>query len=182
MAAPLTPDKRPVELVAHDPSWADQAAREGVRLSIALGDALIVVEHMGSTAIPGIAAKPIIDLFPVVTSLEALALKRPAIEALGYEWRGESGIPGRRYCTRDENGVRRFHVHCFEADSPELARNRIFRDYLCAHEREANAYEHEKRMAAAAHPDDSLAYNDAKAEWIAACQARAAQWAAHRIN
>jgi GrpB-like predicted nucleotidyltransferase (UPF0157 family) len=182
MAAPLTSDKRPVELVAHDPSWADQAAREGVRLSIAIGDALILVEHMGSTAIPGIAAKPIIDLFPVVTSLEALALKRPAIEALGYEWWGENGVPGRRYCTRDEKGVRLFHVHCFEANSPELLKHRTFRDYLRANTREAYAYEHEKRMAAAEHPDDSLAYNDAKAAWIVACQARAAQWAANRIN
>lgn len=175
-------DRRPVELVDHNPAWTEQAAHEGVRLSIALGDALFVVEHMGSTAIPGIAAKPIIDLFPVVRSLEALDAKRPAIEALGYQWRGEFGIPGRRYCTRDENGVRRFHVHCFEATSPELRRHRIFRDYLRAHDREAHAYEAQKLAAAAEYPDDSLAYNDAKSAWIVACQSRAQQWAERLIN
>lgn len=175
-------DRRPVELVPHDPQWAEQAAGEGVRLSIAMGDALILIEHMGSTSIPGIAAKPVIDLFPMVQSLEMLDARRSEIEALGYLWRGEFGIPGRRYCTRDIDGVRKFHVHCFEAGSEELTRHRQFRDYLRKHPAEACAYEAEKRRAADAHPADSLAYNDAKSGWIRACQARAATWAARTLN
>lgn len=177
MSDALASERRPVHLVPHNSEWADQAAGEGVRLSIALGETLIVIEHMGSTAIPGIAAKPIIDLFPVVHTLHALDARRGAIEALGYQWRGELGIPGRRYCTRDIDGERRFHVHCFEASSPALWRHRLFRDYLLAHANEARAYEAAKRLAADSHPMDSLAYNDAKSGWIMACEARAAVWA-----
>ncbi len=182
MTDPFASERRRVELVPHDPAWADQAAAEGVRLSIALGEALVIVEHLGSTAIPGIAAKPTIDLFPVVRSLAALDARRAEIEALGYEWRGEFGIPGRRFCTRDEAGSRRFNVHCFEEGSDELIRHRVFRDYLLAHPDEARAYEAEKRAAAAAHPTDTLAYNDAKSDWIMACQDRAIEWAGRTIH
>lgn len=178
-ANPFAADRRKVELAPHDPDWVEQAAKEGVRLSIALGEALILIEHMGSTSIPGIASKPVIDLVPVVHSLEALDARRSEIETLGYQWRGEFGIAGRRYCTRDIDGVRRYQLHCFEATSPDLHRMRLFRDYLRAHPMEARAYEAEKRLAAAAHPADSLAYNDAKSAWIAACQARAIRWEAH---
>jgi GrpB-like predicted nucleotidyltransferase (UPF0157 family) len=81
-----------VELVPHDPAWALQAAEESALISFALGPALVRVEHVGSTSVPGLRAKPIIDLLPVATNLEALDAREGAMIALGYEWRGELGF------------------------------------------------------------------------------------------
>ena len=91
-----------VELRDHDPRWASEAAREGERLARALGALIVEVHHVGSTSIPGIAAKPILDLVPVVRSIEGLDAVRGAVEALGYAWWGEYGLPGRRFCIRED--------------------------------------------------------------------------------
>jgi len=180
MAEPFASDRRRVELVPHDPAWAATAAAESARLAEAIGGTLIRIDHVGSTAIPGIVAKPTIDLMPIVKSLAELDTRRPYVEALGYVWRGEFGIPGRRYCIREEAGRRLFHVHCNETGSPEIARTIIFRDYLRAYPEEARAYEAQKRAAATAHPADTLAYSNAKSGWIRDCIARATEWAARR--
>ena len=166
---------RTVEIVDYNPGWPALALVESARLANAIGADLIRIEHLGSTSVPGLAAKPVVDLFPVVTSLKALDRRQSAIEELGYLWRGEFGVTGRRFCSRDIAGVRRFH--CFEDGTEELVRHRIFRDYLRAHPFEARALEDQKRGAAAAHPDDTLAYNGAKSGWILACQLRANAWA-----
>jgi GrpB-like predicted nucleotidyltransferase (UPF0157 family) len=178
--ADFSADRRKVELVPHDPTWAAQAAAESARLAEAIGPTLIHIEHVGSTSIPGIRAKPTIDLQPIVKSLADLDARQPQVEALGYIWRGEFGIPGRRYCIREENRRRLFHVHCHEQGHPEIARTLVFRDYLRAHTEEAKAYEALKIACAAAHPDDTLAYSNAKGDWIRACITRAEAWAANR--
>lgn len=171
-------DATQVTLAPHDPAWARMAEAEGARIAEALGDVFLRLEHIGSTAIPGIAAKPTVDLMPIVRSIELAEERRPAIEALGYLWRGEFGIEGRRYCVLERDGRRLFHVHIFADGHPNIATQLIFRDYLRAHRDEALAYEAIKREAAAAHPFNSLAYNDHKSAWILACQMRAKAWAA----
>jgi GrpB-like predicted nucleotidyltransferase (UPF0157 family) len=173
-------DATPVTLEPHDPAWTEMAGAESVRLKAALGDVLVVVHHIGSTSIPGILAKPTVDLMPTVTALEALDARRGDVEALGYLWRGEFGIPGRRYCVLERDGKRVFHVHFFVDGHANVVRQLLFRDYLRAHREEAQAYEAIKREAAAAHPWNSLAYNDHKSAWILACQARAEAWAGGR--
>jgi len=169
-------DATAVTLVAHDPAWAEAAAAEGARIADAVGPALLRVEHVGSTAIPGIAAKPTVDLMPVVRSEDDLDTCRAPMEGLGYHWRGEFGIPGRRYCVLERDGRRVFHVHFFAEGNENVARQIAFRDYLRAHRGEALAYEAIKREAAAANPKDSMAYNDHKSDWIHACQQRAEAW------
>ena len=179
---PALPDDR-IVLVEHDPRWSAVAARETERLRAALGDALIEVHHIGSTSIPGIRAKPIVDLLPVVRSLDEIDAARRHVEALGWWWRGEFGIAGRRYCvlTDATTGARIAHAHAFAAGSGEIARHVDFRDYLRAHPDEARAYESEKLRAMALHADDRNAYTDAKGPWIEACDRRAAAWrAGHR--
>jgi GrpB-like predicted nucleotidyltransferase (UPF0157 family) len=171
-------DATRVWLEPHNSDWARMAEAEGARLKAALGGVLVAVHHMGSTSIPGIAAKPTVDLMPVVTRLDALETKRPDIEALGYLWRGEFGIPERRYCVLERNGKRVFHAHFFVDGHENVVRQLLFRDYLRAHRDEALAYEAIKREAAAAHPANSLAYNDHKSAWILSCQERATAWAA----
>lgn len=164
-----------VALVQHDPAWADQARREGDRLKGAAGEAVLAIHHIGSTAIPGIRAKPVLDLIPVVRSLEIFDASRPVIEALGYSWWGEYGLPGRRYCTLDDpqTGNRLVQLHCFEQGSPEIARHLAFRDYLRVHPEIARAYEAEKIRCRDRHPGNSHAYGDCKAVWIGRIEAQA---------
>lgn len=172
-------EKIEVELVPHDPSWATMARVAGDALRGALGNVLVAVEHIGSTSIPGIKAKPIIDLIPLVSSLHELDARSARVTALGYEWRGEFGIAGRRYCPLNDpqTGKRLIHAHFYEQGAGEIERHLTFRDYLRAHADEGRAYEAQKQRAAALHPDDSLAYNDAKDAWIKGCEARALAWA-----
>jgi GrpB-like predicted nucleotidyltransferase (UPF0157 family) len=167
-----------VELVPHSSEWAALAQTESARLKAALGDTLLRVEHMGSTSIPGIMAKPIIDLIPVVASLDALDAAQSNIEALGYDYLGEFSIPTRRYCRLNDpqTGKRKFQLHCFAADSPQIARHLAFRDYLRAHPAKAREYEVEKQRAAKLHPDDTLKYNDAKNDWIKKTEQEALAW------
>jgi len=167
-----------VELVPHSGAWAAAAVAEGDRLRAALGPALLGVHHIGSTAIPGIVAKPILDLLPVVASAECLDECRPGVEALGYEWWGELGLPGRRYCTRSDRstGRRLVQLHCYARGSPEIDRHVAFRDYLRHRPDIAQAYALEKDRCRLLHPEDSHAYSDCKGRWIARVEAEAIQW------
>lgn len=162
------PSPIPVELCPYMPAWAEAAQREATRLTEALVECLVVVHHVGSTAIPGIRAKPILDLLPVVNDLTALDDNRPLLEALGYVWRGEYGLTGRRYCTLDDprTGRRRVQLHCYAQGSPEIARHVAFRDHLRAHPAVALAYDAEKERCRGLHPTDSHAYTDCKSGWI----------------
>ncbi len=171
-------DATRVSLEPHNPAWAGMALAESARIAEAAGDIFMRIEHIGSTAIPGIAAKPTIDLMPVVRDLDELDGRRADIEALGYLWRGEFGIEGRRYCVLERDGKRLFHVHFYATGNDNIARQVAFRDYLRAHRDEALAYEAIKRESAASNPADSMAYNDHKSDWIRACLQRALAWAA----
>ncbi len=164
----LSREARRVELRPHSAEWGEQAAVEAARVAGVLGDGLIAIHHVGSTAVPGILAKPILDLLPEVRTLAVLDRAAPRLEALGYEWRGEFGIAGRRYCTWDDpaTGARRVHLHGFAAGHPEAERMLAFRDYLRAHPEVARAYEAEKIRCRALHADDTTAYAEAKTEWI----------------
>jgi GrpB-like predicted nucleotidyltransferase (UPF0157 family) len=165
-----------VELVPHSPLRAAMAADETIRLHGGLGAALIDVEHMGSTSIPGIMAKPIVDLIPVVTNLDALDAAQARIEALGYDYLGEFGIPTRCRLSDPATGKRLFQLHCFAQDSPQIARHLAFRDYLRAHRAIAKDYDARKERAAALHPDNVLLYNDAKSDWIKRTEQAALAW------
>ncbi len=144
-------------------------AREEIeRISPVFGANLVAVHHVGSTAIPGICAKPILDLMPQVRALADLDRVKTALENLGYEWWGEYGIAGRRYCTRNDSidGRRLVQLHCFQTGNPEIEKHLAFRDYLRANPDVARGYDREKRRCRELHPDHSHAYTDAKSAWI----------------
>ncbi len=172
----------PVELVPHDARWAQIARAQSARLKAALGATLLGVHHIGSTAIPGILAKPIIDLIPIFADLPSLDAAEGIFVALGYDWLGEFGLPTRRYCRMNDTltGKRTFQLHCYAADSPHYARHISFRDYLRAHPAIAKEYEAEKIRAAALHPRNTLAYNAEKDSWIKRVERDALAWAASR--
>ncbi|HWA90659.1 MAG TPA: GrpB family protein [Rhizomicrobium sp.] len=173
-----TPEPFAVELRPHSPLWAQMAAEETTRLKAALGEELIEVHHIGSTAIPGIMAKPVVDLIPIVADLDRLDARENAIRALGYRWFGEFGLPGRRYCYLKDpvTGERLFQLHCYQQGWPEVPRHLAFRDYLRAHPARAREYEAEKIRAASVVSDDVNAYNDEKNDWIKRVEKDALAW------
>lgn len=164
-----------IYMVPHDSNWQQEFKNEAQRITDALGENVVTVDHVGSTAIPGIYAKPVLDLLLVARGVEALDEKQSEIEALGYEARGEYGIPGRRFYRRDNSeGDRTHQIHAFEVGSPQIARHLAFRDYMIAHPDAAQAYSDLKRTLAAQHPNDSEAYMDGKDAFIQAIDRRAA--------
>lgn len=170
----------PVSLVEHDPAWAGQAAALADQLRGAAGDRILAIHHIGSTSVPGMVAKPIIDLLVVVDDLAAFDSCRDRIMALGYEYYGEYGIPGRRFFALHGNGTRLVHVHFFEQGSDQIAHNLAFRDYMRAHPDIAAAYTAEKYRARALHPHDSHAYTREKADFIVRTAVDAHAWYAAR--
>src|SRR5215469_18271145 len=102
MKASLKPEIITIELHPHSPMWIAMARAESDALNAELGQLLLKVEHMGSTAIPGIAAKPIIDLMPIARNERSLDAMEAGVTKLDYEWLGEFGIPGRRYCRKND--------------------------------------------------------------------------------
>ena len=166
----------PVVLAPYDPKWPQIAAKLSHDLRV-LGSCLVTVHHIGSTSVPGLVAKPTIDLIPVVNDLTVLDKEREHVEALGYKWHGEYGISGRRFCTlSDEDGKRIAHLHFFNNDSPHVLRHLAFRDYLRAHPDIAASYDVEKRRARDLHPNDSHAYTDEKSMWIRKTETQAIGW------
>jgi GrpB-like predicted nucleotidyltransferase (UPF0157 family) len=155
-----------VVLKPHDSRWSAAAGAEAERL-LAASSALVAIHHIGSTAIPGILAKPIIDLIGVAKDLAVLDQDRSIIEGLGYEWRGEYGLPGRRYCKLSSTADRSLvHLHCYSEGDPSIARHLTFRDHLRACPEAASAYQQEKLRCARLHPADGGAYTECKSAWI----------------
>jgi GrpB-like predicted nucleotidyltransferase (UPF0157 family) len=168
-----------IRVVSHDPAWAAMYEDAAGRIMAAAGSAAIRVHHIGSTAIPLTRAKPVIDMLLEVVSLEALDGESSMLEALGYEAKGEFGIPGRRYFRRDDSaGVRTHQVHAFEAGVPNVVRHLAFRDYMRAHPLAAREYGTLKQRLANAYPHDMAAYMDGKDASVKEHERRALLWAA----
>ncbi|HET9241792.1 MAG TPA: NAD-dependent protein deacylase [Gaiella sp.] len=169
----------PLELAEYDPAWPRLYEEEAARVREALGDAALAVEHMGSTAVPGLGGKPVIDISVGLRRPELSPEQVAALERLGYEYLGEFGLPGRLFFRREEDGRRTHHVHAVEHGGERWHSHRAFRDYLRAHPEEAEAYAAEKRRAAA--EATGLAdYWELKQPYVDALFARAWAWYAER--
>ena len=166
-----------VELVPHHPRWGPDFAREAVALRHALGDTVLAIHHIGSTAIPGILAKPVVDILCVVATLAAVDAAAHRMQTLGYTAKGEYGIGGRRYFQKkDPQGTRTHHVHIFRTGADHIERHLAFRDFLLAHPATAARYSAVKELALASGPLTRQAYQDRKAPFIVAIQAKAIRW------
>lgn len=164
-----------VELLEHDPQWGELARKERARLMSALNELVVDVHHIGSTAIPGMRAKPVIDLLVEVSDLSAFEERRGVLEGLGYAWWGENGVSSRRFCTLDDakSGSRLIHLHAFVRASPDVTRHLAYRDLMIEEPALAYEYERMKIECQRRHPDDSNAYSICKSPWIKAVEARA---------
>lgn len=165
-----------VRVTDHDPRWKDMFEEEAARIRAVLGENCVAVCHIGSTAVAGLAAKPVIDIMPVVKDLAPVDGLNPAFEALGYECMGEYGIPGRRYYRK--GGDERTHqIHLFaEESAADISRHLAVRDYLRAHPAEAAEYGALKRSLAARFPEDIEGYCDGKDAFVRALEERALSW------
>jgi GrpB-like predicted nucleotidyltransferase (UPF0157 family) len=161
----------------HDPCWAKLYEAEIARLRTVLGGEIVRAHHIGSTAVPGLAAKPVIDILLEVRDPVRLDGLDGAMREIGYEPRGEFGIPGRRYYPKGGD-ERTCHVHAFAAGDAHIAEHLAFRDYLRAHPDVATDYERVKRRAAAMHRSDPEGYQAHKGGFVTKTLADALAWAA----
>jgi len=169
----------PVVLVEYDSAWPRLYEKESERIRAAIGDAVVAIEHIGSTAVPGLAAKPVID---VLVGLQALHLTREQIEAmasLGYEYLGEYGISGRLFFRKGR--PRSHHVHAVLHASHLWDRHLAFRDYLRARPDEAKDYAVFKQALAAELAGERDGYTARKDAFAAALQERALAWRTSRV-
>jgi GrpB-like predicted nucleotidyltransferase (UPF0157 family) len=162
-----------IRIVEHDPTWAVRAGDELRRLERALGPVALRVEHVGSTAVPGLAAKPILDLQLSVAAIEPRSPYAGPLERLGYLFVLTDESPDYLLFAKPAERPRSHHLHVCEAGSEHEVRHLAVRDYLHAHDDEVAAYAAFKRQLAARHPQDRLAYIEGKDPYVAALEARA---------
>lgn len=163
---------RIIEVVPYDPAWPRTYEREAAAIGRALAGLTWAGHHIGSTAIPGMPAKPVIDILLAVASLDALEGREARLRAMGYRAFGEFGIPGRRFYAKGGDH-RTHHVHAFEVDSPEIDRHLRFRDYMRHWREDAQAYALLKLRLATRFRDDPRGYGEAKSSFIAEVDERA---------
>jgi len=169
-----------VHIVEHDPAWAARAREEIRRLAEALGPVAVRLDHVGSTAVPGLAAKPILDLQLSVAALEPRAPYGRPLEGLGYRFVPDPDFPDLHFFARPPEHPRSHHLHVCRAGSRHELRHLVVRDFLRAHGEEAARYAALKRELAARHPRDRGAYVAGKARYVADLEARAVTWAQPR--
>jgi len=166
---------RVVEVVDYDPNWKNAFETERVLLAKAIGLNAVKIEHIGSTAVVGLAAKPVIDILIEVADLKELDNAADNMEALGYLVKGENGIEGRRYFLK--GGYQRsHHVHAFKTNDLHLYRHRAFKEYLIAHSEIASEYGAIKKEAAFKSGNNINAYMALKNDFIQKHEKIAIEW------
>ncbi|HEX6292572.1 MAG TPA: GrpB family protein [Herpetosiphonaceae bacterium] len=169
-----------VAVVPHDPAWASAFRAAAEPIAAALAPELVAIHHAGSTSIPGIKAKPTIDILIEARQIDAIDAHDGAMSELGYAPRGELGIAGRRYFTKTSDMARTHNVHVFQTGHPEIERMLNLRDYLRAHPDAAEAYSRLKEQLARQFPGDIESYTLGKSEFIEAIVVKARAWREER--
>ncbi|MCA0964828.1 GrpB family protein [Salipiger bermudensis] len=164
-------------VVPHDPTWALSFEREVQAVNRELGTGVMDIHHIGSTSIPGILAKPIIDMLGVVSTFENVPQLIPTLLNLGYESMGAYGIDERQYFRKvDISGRRTHHLHVFAAGSVHIERHIAFREYLRKNPWIAAQYSDLKARIAAANNISRREYADAKSPFIVETEQKAVDW------
>lgn len=166
---------RQVIVTPYQSSWPDAFQEEKEQLKTIFGDRLLAVHHIGSTSVPGLSAKPILDILPVVDSLDGIEAFDAAMEQIGYEAKGEFGMSGRRYYRKGGDN-RTHHIHLYADGNPEIIRHVVFRDYLRQHPEEVEAYSTIKERLAHQYPEDISAYIAGKDSFVKTMEQRALAW------
>ena len=165
-----------VTVVDYDPDWPIRFQDEAKHIERIMGENLVRVFHIGSTSVPGMKAKPIIDLMAVVYDLDLLDSCEVRLKAVGYEAKGAFGISGRRYFRK--GGENRTHqLHCFQAeDGTNILRHLAFRDYLRGNAEVQKAYSSLKEALAVKFPRDIEEYCQGKEAFVRETERNALAW------
>lgn len=166
---------RSMKVVDYSVEWPTLYERELAVLREALGNEIVRAHHFGSTSVPGLAAKPVIDILLAVQSVERLDSFDSAMEELGYQPRGEFGIPGRRYYPKGGD-ARTHHVHAFTDGDKQIEAYLAFRDYLRTHPAAVADYAAVKREGSMAHETDPAGYIAFKHDFVDRMVAVAVHW------
>ena len=159
---------RHVVVVPYDERWARDFSDIAREIRENLGELALDIEHVGSTSVPGLSAKPIIDIDVVIRDYGSLDAVISALGRIGYRHEGDLGIAGREaFGYEGKEHLQKHHLYVCPQDSAELKRHIAFRDYLRTHPEEAEAYGRIKEEGAALHPYDIDRYIEHKSAFIA---------------
>lgn len=170
---------RVIEVVPHSSQWIEEYRKEAKVICNIMDNEIVEIHHIGSTSIPNIYAKPVIDILIGVKDIENIDKYNKEMEKLGYIAKGENGIPGRRFFLKGLYN-RTHHVHIFQAGSLEIKRHLNFRDYMIAHPKEAQQYEELKKELAVKFKYDIEGYCDGKNAFIKDIDNKAKVWSKKR--
>ncbi len=170
---------RKMKGVDYSAEWPALYECEVLLLREALGNEVIRAHHIGGTAVPGLAAKPVIDILLEVRSVERLDDLDKAMKGIGYHPKGEFGIPGHRYFPKGADN-RTHHLHAFAVDDPHIEKHLAFRDYLRVHPLAVAEYAAVKQEASSAHETDPEGYVAFKQQFVEQTVAKAVHWAEER--
>jgi GrpB-like predicted nucleotidyltransferase (UPF0157 family) len=150
----------------YNAEWPDLFIKEKSLILSETGKSLLSLDHIGSTSIPGLAAKPVIDMLGCIEKFSLDPDCLAPLLRLGYEYKGEHGIPERLFFSKQTNGMRSHHLHVVQQGNPFWDEHILFRDYLRANPEIAQNYENLKRDLAQKFHNDRLAYVNGKDEFI----------------
>ncbi|MEB7463563.1 GrpB family protein [Staphylococcus succinus] len=165
-----------IVVTEYNKDWPKQFDKEVEKIRDILKYEIVKIHHIGSTAVPGLKAKPIIDMMPIVRDIESIDKYNKEMIEIGYESLGELGIQGRRYFRK--GGEERTHqIHIFQGDNiTEIERHLAVRDYLKSHKETADEYGELKAQLALQFPKDIEGYSDGKDEFVQNLEQIALEW------
>jgi GrpB-like predicted nucleotidyltransferase (UPF0157 family) len=173
---------RAIEILDYAPEWRTAFEDEAANLAEVFGLHLLRIHHIGSTAIPGLKAKPIVDVLVIIDDIITIDSFFAGMESLGYRVRGECldaiipGTPGRFYFSKDTSGIRTHQVHVCEVGHVEIEDKLVFRDYLRFHPSVAWEYGELKERLAMTHHHDGIGYMRGKDGFVKATLIAARRW------
>lgn len=166
---------RKVEVVAYSEDWKKKFDEEAIHLQHIFGLEIQIIHHIGSTSVERLSSKPIIDMMPIVRDIRKIDAYNSAMIAIGYEPKGENGLPGRRYFQKGGDN-RTHHVHMYELGNPEIERHLAFRDFIRVHSIIARKYGDLKEALAEQFPYDIDAYINGKDKLAKEIEKQALHW------
>jgi GrpB-like predicted nucleotidyltransferase (UPF0157 family) len=155
-----------VQIVPYDPAWAILFQAERSRLQQALGDLALDIQHIGSTAVTGLAAKPILDLAVAVAGVSVVPTCIGRLVDTGYTYRGYRGLDQGYFFDQGRGQELTHYLHVLPIDEPAWSNNLLFRDYLAAHPEARDRYQQLKDDLAVEYPADRATYTAAKADFV----------------
>ncbi|WP_042473587.1 GrpB family protein [Bacillus ndiopicus] len=163
-----------VRLTNYTEDWILMFQQEVQLLKSIFGDEIISFEHFGSTSIPGMKAKPVVDMMCIVKDIETIDLYNEQMKSLNYDLTGEWGIEGRRLFRKGGEN-RTHHIHFYQFGNPHIKRHLVFRDYLLAHPKEASEYSKFKEDLADKY-ESTHDYSPAKKAFVSHLEEKALAW------